>query len=177
MNQRTKIKIHKFYIFLKEAMPVMIFLMLIFFGAAIIGFMKDNKVLLQDTKNIVAKQDETLKAIEELTKDIKIESNQKTDIIICMLQVPIAQRTADTITDCKNSVLPENQRQTTQQTSPTQEQPSQTQQSSQQVQPEQSSQSPEPSMIQRVGEGLTNISNSVENFVKGVFSWPDEPIL
>lgn len=101
MKQKNKVRIHKFYLLLKEAMPIMIFIMLIFFGAAIIGFQKDNQRILKGVYTTVSKQDETLQAIEDLAKDSKLESDEKTDIIICMLQVSIAERTPETVANCR----------------------------------------------------------------------------
>jgi len=108
MKHKTKLRIHRFYVLLREAMPVMIFLMLIFFGAAIIGFQKDNQRLLRDTKNIardtqiiVSKQDDTLKAIEQLALDNKISGQELKDILTCMLVVPINQRTPDIEANCR----------------------------------------------------------------------------
>lgn len=50
---------------------------------------------------ILDKQDETLEAIRQVAIDNKITSDQKTDIIICMLQVPVNQRTSDTKENCR----------------------------------------------------------------------------
>lgn len=167
MNMKTKLRIHRFYKFLKEAMPVMIFLMLIFFGAAIIGFQKDNRALLQDTKSIVSKQDLTLSAIEALARDTKIESKQKTDIIICMLQIPVSERTTETVANCRKSV---------EERSTTESQPHATsnENATNQAQPTVAnsnapSSTPQPapqkSVVQRVGEQITDISDKVNGMI------------
>lgn len=83
-------------------------LIIIIFGFAIIGFQKDNQQLLEDTKKIaenteqiVAKQDETLAAIQNLALDNKISGDELKEILLCMLVVPPEQRTTDTANDCR----------------------------------------------------------------------------
>lgn len=112
MKNLVKYRVHQVYVFLREAMPVMILVMLIFFGAAILGFQQDNKRLLEDTratvKNtevIVEKQDQTLDAIRQLSLDNKLTSKQLGDTIICMLLVPVGQRTDQTQEDCKSQAI------------------------------------------------------------------------
>lgn len=108
MKNIMKYRIHQLYKLLRESMPIMIFIMLIFFGAAIVGFQKDNRQILEgiaktgeNTETIVAKQDETLEAIKDTAEDNKLLSEEKTNIIICMLQVPVGQRTTDTVANCR----------------------------------------------------------------------------
>lgn len=112
MNNSTKIKIHRFTLFLREVMPIMILAMLVFFGAAIIGFQQDNRRILKDTEvavknteTIVSKQDETLDAIKQLALDSKLTSKQLGDTIICMLLVPFSQRTAGTQDNCRAEAM------------------------------------------------------------------------
>lgn len=166
---KSKVAVHKLYIFLKEAMPILIFLMLMFFGAAILGFQSDNRALLQDTKSIVSKQDLTLSAIEALARDTKIESKQKTDIIICMLQVPVGERTTETVANCRKSVESRsttesqphatsnenssNQAQATQPSSPAQTPPTSTP-------PTQNK-----SVVQKFGERITNVSDKFKRVI------------
>lgn len=112
MTLNTKLRIHRFYIFLREAMPIMIFIMLIFFGAAIIRFQRDNQYIIRDTQatvknteTIVVKQDETLEAIARLAADNKVSGDQLREILLCMLIVPIEQRTYDVANRCREQGL------------------------------------------------------------------------
>lgn len=132
----------------------LILLAIIIFGFAILGFQKSNKELLQDTntavtntETIVAKQDETLQAIKQTAIDNKLLSDEKTNIIICMLQVPVAERTTDTVTNCRKQVetMPTTQNENT-------AQPTQT--SNPQSQEVEQPQSPTPPQEEPVDEGL-----------------------
>lgn len=89
------------------------FLPLIFLGMWIlimlfINFNKrvaDNAKAAKDTtavtQQIIKNQDKTLQAIKDLATDNKLTSKQLGDTIICMLQVPIAQRTTDVQEKCR----------------------------------------------------------------------------
>lgn len=81
---------------------------IVFFGIAIVNFQRDNLQILRDTRSaventetIVSKQDETLEAIKKTATDNKLLSDEKTNIIICMLQVPVELRTTNTVEDCE----------------------------------------------------------------------------
>jgi hypothetical protein len=54
------------------------------------------------TQDIVKSQGRILNAIQNATLDNRLNSDQKTNLIICMLQVPIAQRNTDVLTSCRN---------------------------------------------------------------------------
>lgn len=167
MNRAAKHKVHRFYILLREAMPILIFLMLIFFGAAIIGFMKDNQRLLQDTKHItedtqtiVSKQDETLVAIKDLSLDNKLTSKQLGDTIICMLLVPVNQRTTETQDQCRQGAITR--------TPPSTANGSTT---SQPVQPTpvgspQPTPTPQPGMVERLNTRVEGVLESVDKFIR-----------
>lgn len=90
----------------------LLMVVIIVFGFATLGFQKDNRKLLQDTKHIsedtqaiVAKQDQTLVAIKDLSLDNKLTSKQLGDTIICMLLVPVGQRTTQTQDNCRQEAI------------------------------------------------------------------------
>lgn len=56
------------------------------------------------TKQIVSSQSDILNAIKKLATDDKITSEQKTNLIICMLQVPVDQRTTDLQAQCRKQI-------------------------------------------------------------------------
>lgn len=108
MKDQAKLIFRQSFTLLKEGLPVLIFVGMLFFGTAIIGFQQDNRDLLRDTKaiaerteEIVSKQDETLEAIEQLALDNKISGDELKDILLCMLVVPIEERTTDTQEKCR----------------------------------------------------------------------------
>lgn len=76
-------------------------MLLIKFNTRVADSANSAKEAANATRQIVAKQDETLNAIRTLALDNKLLSEQKTNIIICMLQVPISERTTDTVTNCR----------------------------------------------------------------------------
>lgn len=87
-------------------------LTVIFFGFAILNLQQDNQKLLKDTQatvknteTIVQKQDETLDAIAQLAVDNKLTSKQLGDTIICMLLIPVGQRTTDTQEQCRTQAV------------------------------------------------------------------------
>lgn len=66
--------------------------------------------------NIVRSQNDILEAIKRQTVDNKLTSEEKTSTIICMLQVPISERTTNVLNSCRkqaqeggNGILPKNQ--------------------------------------------------------------------
>lgn len=59
----------------------------------------------RSTNEIVKKQTQTLSAIEQTARDAKLTAEQQTTIIICMLQVPIADRTTDVQQRCRREAL------------------------------------------------------------------------
>jgi hypothetical protein len=90
---------------------VLVFLF-IYFAIGNVQFQKDNRQLIEATKRsanntekIVTKQDETLQAIKDLATDNKLTAQQLGDTIICMLQVPVSQRTPNTKEDCQKKAV------------------------------------------------------------------------
>lgn len=53
------------------------------------------------TKEIVQSQSNILNAIRQVTSDTNVTAQQQTAIIICMLQVPLQNRTTDVLKDCR----------------------------------------------------------------------------
>lgn len=116
MNQRVKWNIHKFNNFLgkPQAVIITLFILFLYFAYGNAQFQRTNRVLLEQTKSasqntqtIVSKQDQTLAAIKQLTLDNKLSSKQLGDTIICMLKIPVADRTDDTATQCRQEVQAE----------------------------------------------------------------------
>lgn len=60
------------------------------------------KATADSTNRIVQSQNDILNAIKQLATDTKITSEEKTSIIICMLQVPVAERTPDIEAGCRD---------------------------------------------------------------------------
>lgn len=86
--------------FLDQFMPYVLLVAIVVFGLAIINFQKDNQRLLENQQVTIEKQNQTLEAIKQLSVDNKLTSKQLGDTIICMLQVPITQRTPDIKENC-----------------------------------------------------------------------------
>lgn len=122
MKARIKRYIHNTNAFLERPIAVILIIALLFFYFAIgnIRFERENHKLIvstnattQNTNDIVHGQTDILNAIKKLANDTKLDSNEKTNIIICMLQVPIAERTADLQEKCRISVEHQLSNQTT----------------------------------------------------------------
>lgn len=113
MKDQHKLAIHRLNGLLNspKAVIVVLILLFIFFAQGNVKFEKENQQLLkstnqttQNTNNIVKGQTDILNAIKKLANDTKLDSNEKTNIIICMLQVPVAQRTTDLQEKCRKQV-------------------------------------------------------------------------
>lgn len=89
----------------KFALVLLLFLMFISFNSKIAMQQADIKKVTESTNNVVKGQDDILRAIKGVTEDTRVTAQQQTAIIICMLQVPIAQRTTDLQTQCRDSVI------------------------------------------------------------------------
>lgn len=59
----------------------------------------------QNTREVVKSQNEILEAIKQQAIDNKLTSEEKTSIIICMLQVSIEERTTDVLNNCRDEAL------------------------------------------------------------------------
>lgn len=60
--------------------------------------------IAQSTNSVVRGQADILNAIKQVTDDTHTTAADQTAIIICMLQVPVYQRTTDLQMQCRNSV-------------------------------------------------------------------------
>ena len=58
--------------------------------------------LSTSTNKIVKSQTDILNAIKQVTDDTKLTAQQQTNIIICMLQVPVTERTTDLQSQCRS---------------------------------------------------------------------------
>ena len=58
-----------------------------------------------DIKNILTSQTGLLLAINQVAIDNKLTSDQKTNTIICMLQVEVEKRTQDVLSDCREKSI------------------------------------------------------------------------
>lgn len=96
---------------LKYVGILLLVLMFINFNAKLANQAKVTKDVAANTNTVVKGQNDILDAIKRLALDSKLTSDQKTNTIICMLQVPISQRTTDTQEQCKkqSEIIPTEQ--------------------------------------------------------------------
>lgn len=76
-------------------------LMFINFNTQIVKQTENTNKLAKSTNQVVKGQGDILKAIKQVTEDTRITASQQTSIIICMLQVPIAERSTDLQAQCR----------------------------------------------------------------------------
>ena len=76
-------------------------LMFINFNTQIVKQTESTNKLAESTNTVVKGQGDILKAIKQVTEDTRITASQQTSIIICMLQVPIAERSTDLQAQCR----------------------------------------------------------------------------
>lgn len=87
--------------------PILSVLTSVFVGLILVlllNQMQASRQIAENTNNIVHSQSQILSAIRDLATDTKLTAEKKTNIIICMLQVPQPERTTDTITGCRAQV-------------------------------------------------------------------------
>lgn len=80
---------------------LVLIMMFIRFSVTVADNTRQAKETTQATQRIVKSQGDILQAIQALAVDTKITAEQKTNIIICMLQVPVEERTTDVLTGCR----------------------------------------------------------------------------
>lgn len=103
-----KIRLPRLLPTLEVLKAVLVFIMLIMFinfNAQVAHQTDNTQKLAESTNRVVKNQGDILKAIKQVTEDTKITANEQTSIIICMLQVPIEQRTTDLQTECRKQVV------------------------------------------------------------------------
>lgn len=77
--------------------------MFINFNVRIAENSNETKMLTIQTADLVKSQDSILSAIKQVTEDTKLTAAQQTSIIICMLQVPVEERTTDLQSQCRKA--------------------------------------------------------------------------
>ncbi len=91
-----------------KRLPYIIILMGVFLLIQGYQNSKDTKAIAENTNSIVNGQDDILRAIAKGTNQGNITAQQQTSIIICMLQVPIAERTTNLLEKCRKDVEQKN---------------------------------------------------------------------
>lgn len=113
MKEKHKVRLHRINTFLDRPIAVIITLVLLFvyFLVSNHAYQAQGRRLLESTNDntkstnqVVKGQSDILQAIKQLALDTKLDNNEKTNIIICMLQVPVAQRTTDLQEQCRTEV-------------------------------------------------------------------------
>lgn len=113
LTEKHKRRIHSINMFLNRPIAVIIVLLALFayFIYSNHTYQAQNRQLLisannntMSTNKVVKGQTDILNAIKQLASDSKLDNNVKTNIIICMLQVPVAQRTTDLQEQCRKDV-------------------------------------------------------------------------
>lgn len=113
MNEKHKYRLHRLNQFLNSPIAIIIVLIALFvyFVVSNHAYQAQGRNLLKQTNDntmstnrVVKGQTDILNAIKQLASDNKVDSNEKTNIIICMLQVPVAQRTTDLQQQCRQQV-------------------------------------------------------------------------
>jgi hypothetical protein len=86
---------------IKYILLFVLILMFINFNTQIVKQTENTNKLAKSTNQVVKGQGDILKAIKQVTEDTRITASQQTSIIICMLQVPIAERSTDLQAQCR----------------------------------------------------------------------------
>lgn len=93
-------------ILILEVVKFLLILVLVFmfmsFNRQVAQQTADTKAIAEGTNRVVKSQGDILNAIKQVTDDTKITAAEQTTIIICMLQVPIGQRTTDLQSQCRD---------------------------------------------------------------------------
>lgn len=148
---------------LDQLVPYILIFIVIFFGAAILQFQEDNRKLLQNTNEIVVKQDQTLDAIKQLAEDSKISDEISRQIITCMLLVPVEERTTNTLNNChKNTSQSVQSTQSAQPSTPPRQTPTVINGEKQTQSPEAKTSETQQNVVQRL---LENIQSKLLNVV------------
>ncbi len=126
----------------------------------VIMFINFNTKVAEQTKNtrdIVKSQNQILEAIKQQAIDNKLTSEQKTNIIICMLQVPVNERTPDVLVNCRKNAEGTPTPLTSHQNSPSTPVPlTQQQTNTNNQQAANNNQTPRPGLVQQATDAVTN---------------------
>lgn len=90
----------------KFILVLLLFLMFINFNKQIARQQENLASLAESTNSVVKSQGDILTAIQQVTSDTRTTAQEQTAIIICMLQVPIQERTTDLQKQCRKTVTP-----------------------------------------------------------------------
>lgn len=90
---------------LKFLLVVLMVILFINFNAKIAHEQSQTQAIAQSTNRVVNGQRDILNAIKQVTDDTHTTAAQQTAIIICMLQVPVDQRTTNLQEQCRTSVV------------------------------------------------------------------------
>lgn len=88
----------------KFLLVLMLLIMFVNFNAQAAQQTADTHRIAESTNNVVKSQHDILDAIKKVTDDTRMTAAQQTAIIICMLQVPVSQRTTDLQAQCRDEV-------------------------------------------------------------------------
>lgn len=103
MKYTIKRAIHNTNSILDKPITIIVVLLILFayFAYGNFQFQKNNQNILLGIASIQKKQDQSLQAIKDVTTDTRLTAERQTAIIICMLQVPIEQRTPNLLENCR----------------------------------------------------------------------------
>lgn len=88
----------------KFILVLLMVLMFINLNAEVARQSRSTESIARSTNQVVKSQEDILNAIKQVTDDTRITAEQQTTIIICMLQVPLAERSTDLENKCFKQV-------------------------------------------------------------------------
>lgn len=88
---------------IKFVLILVLVLMFIQFNSTAVRQAEETKKIAGSTNDIVKSQEDILTAIKQVTEDTRVTAQEQTSIIICMLQVPIGERSTDLQAKCRKA--------------------------------------------------------------------------
>lgn len=87
MKESTRLRIHRFNVFLDTPMAVLIALVLLFgyFAVGNIRFERENQHILQSTKDTLDNTSTIIKNLQQAVNDLKADNQRQTRYISCLL--------------------------------------------------------------------------------------------